>query len=189
MRERSYPLLLAGLLAIATLLPATAGAQTVLGAAPPLIQAVEAGDLEAARGELLRGENPNMTDTDGQNPVIIAARNGDVEMIETLIQRGSSPNWQDEIGNSPLHWAVETGDWVVLDILLKNGANPNLTNRQGLTPVMTATRDGYRDLVERLLEAEPDLGIRDYTGRDVLDYARTSRAPGLEQTLMDAGAR
>jgi ankyrin repeat protein len=166
----------------------TAQAQTVIGAEPALIQAADAGDLEAARVELLRGANPNMPDIKGRNPVIIAARNGDLEMIDLLIDQGSSPNWQDEIGNSALHWAVQNGDWVTVDSLLSYEANPDITNGQGLTPIMVATREGYRDLVERLIKADADLGVRDYTGRSVLDYARTSRTPGLEPILRDAGA-
>jgi len=166
-----------------------AGAQTVLGAPPPLIGAVQDGDLETVRSELLRGENPNMVHTQGRNPVIIAARNGDAEMIEMLVSRGSNPNWQDDLGNSPLHWAIENGDWYTLDTLLTVGADPDVRNRQGLTPIMTAARDGYRDLVQRLIDADADLGVRDYTGRGVLDYARTSRRPGIEDVLRQAGAQ
>lgn len=164
-------------------------AQTILGAAPPLLQAVEDGDLERAQAELLRGENPNMVHTDGRNGVVIAARNGDLEMIELLIDGGGNPNWQDDIGNSPLHWAIENGDYATVDLLLSLGASPDPRNRQGLTPVMAAARDGYRDIVERLLEADADLGVRDYTGRSALDYARTSRAPGIEPVLRAAGAQ
>lgn len=167
----------------------SANAQTVLGSAPQVIQAVEAGDLEALKGLLIRGENLDTVDIDGRNGVILAARNGDVDVLNFLAENNASINWQDEVGNTALHWVSQDGDTFVVEELLALGADPNVRNRSGQTPIMVAAREGYADIVGVYLDKGVDLTIRDYTGRSVLDWARDSRSRQIEPLLLNAGAQ
>lgn len=164
-------------------------AQTILGLDDPMIEAIQDGNLDRVKSLVIQGGNPSITSVDGMNGIGIAARNGDYAMLDYLIQVDVPVNNSDDIGNTPLHWITEDGDYDIAGYLLDNGANVNVTNRNGMTPVMIATREGFVDLVDLYIDHGADLGVRDYTGRSVLDWARGSRAPGLEQLLIDAGAQ
>lgn len=173
----------------AMLVAAPLQAQTIFGQESAMVQAIRDGDLDRVKSLIVQGENPNSADSDGRNGITIAARNGDYAMLDYLLQVDVPVNAADNIGNSPLHWVTEAGDYDMAVYLLENGADVDQTNGRGLTPTMIAAREGYLDLVELYLDADADLMVRDYTGRSVLDYARNSRTPGLEQTLIEAGAQ
>lgn len=167
----------------------SASAQAILGLDDPMIEAIKDGDLDEVKSLVISGANPTVTSFEGMNGIAIAARNGDYAMLDYLIQIDVPVNTPDEIGNTPLHWITEDADYDMALYLLDNNANVNATNRNGMTVVMVATREGYVDLVELFIDHQADLGVRDYTGRSVLDWARGSRAPGLENMLIQAGAQ
>ncbi|MDW3205542.1 MAG: ankyrin repeat domain-containing protein [Alphaproteobacteria bacterium] len=164
-------------------------AQTVIGVESEMVRAVRSGDLTRVKTLVIQGENPSSSDSAGMNGIAIAARNGDYAMVEYLLTVDVPINAQDEIGNSALLWTTEDGDYDMAKFLIENGADVNVRNRRGLTPTMVAARAGFRDLVELYIREEADLNVRDYTGRSALDWARDSRTPGMEQTLLDAGAQ
>jgi ankyrin repeat protein len=186
--SRALPALLAAAVFLALLLP-PAQAQTILGRDPEIVQAIRAGDVPRVKSLLIQGENPNLSDFDGQNGIIIAARNADYAMIDYLIELEVPVNAADNIGSSALHWVSEGGDYDMAAYLLENGADVDQRNGRGLTPVMIAARGGYLDMVELYIDAGADLTVRDYTGRSALDWARDSRTPGLENVLIQAGAQ
>lgn len=164
-----------------------AHAETTLFQEPDVIKAIRVSDFEKLRALLIRGENPNSVDFEGENGVIVAARAGDVDAIQLLLKFGGSVDWQDKIGNTALSWAANAGDYDTVSALLEAGANPNIANRQGITPLIVAVDQGYRDVVHLLLDYNADPAHRDFTGRSVLDHARNSRdrqiGPIISQAL------
>lgn len=169
-------------------LAGAAQAQTVIGAPPEPVQAARDGNYEQLRDLLVRGANPNLAQADGVTLLMHAARNHDDAMIDLLVSRGAQVDLTDRQGDGALHWAVRSRAHASVEALLALGANPNLQNRQGETPTMLAVREGDRRIVERILAAEPDLTINDYTGRSLMDVARTARDPGIADMLRRAGA-
>lgn len=172
----------------AVLIPAGAGAQTILGLDEPAMRAVKEGDYQTLRNQLFKGANPNMTDDDGLTLLIYAARDEFIDMIELLVDNNSHLTAADRDGNTALHWAVIEGRYGSVDSLISLGASVNIQNRRGETPLMVAAREGDRDIVDLLLQAEPDFTIQDYSGRGVLDYARNSRDRRVAEMLQEAGA-
>ncbi|MDF1749312.1 MAG: ankyrin repeat domain-containing protein [Alphaproteobacteria bacterium] len=166
-----------------------AQAQTVIGADPEMLTALKRGNLPKIKALVIRGENPAMTDFDGQNGITIAARNGNYEILDYLLQVNTPIDHQDKIGNTAVFWATEDGDYDMVAYLLNKGASVDIRNGRGLTPLMAAARAGFLDLVQLLVDHGADVTIHDYTGRSPLDWARDSRTPGVEQVLIQAGAQ
>lgn len=172
----------------AILAPGIVHAQVILGLDPPAMSAVKNGDYQALRGELVKGANPNTADNNGLTLLMYVARDEYVDMIELLVQNNAHLSATDPGGNTALHWAVMHGRYGSVESLVGLGANVNLQNRRGETPLMIAAREGDRDIVDLILQAEPDFSIRDYSGRGALDYARNSRDSRIAAMLREAGA-
>lgn len=164
-------------------------AQTILAQEPEIVQAIQNGDLPKVKALVIQGENPSMSNFDGLNGIGIAARNGDYEMLDYLFQVNVPLNAPDDFGNGAIHWVTIDGDTAMAEFLLDNGADVNLSSGRGLTPLMIAAREGFLDIVMLYLDRGADLGARDYTGRDALDWGRDSRTPGVYDALVRAGAQ
>lgn len=163
-------------------------AQTVIGADKPALAAVKEGDFGTLRRELLRGENPNLSDSDGLTLMMHAVRNEFIDLIELLVENQANLLAIDRDGNTALHWAGIHGSYESAALLISLGATPDTPNNRGETALMVAVREDDRGIVELMLQANPDFSIRDYTGRSALDYARAVRDRRIEQLLRDAGA-
>lgn len=173
---------------LCTMLAPVASAQTILGLDEPAMRAVKDGDYQTLRSELFKGANPNMADNDGLTLMMYAARDEFIDMIELLVENNAYLSTTDRDGNTALHWAVIQGRYGSVESLIGLGADVNQQNRRGETPLMVGAREGDRDILDLLLQAEPDFTIRDYSGRGVLDYARNARDSRIQQMLEEAGA-
>ena len=115
------------ILALPLLLPAeTALAQFDSLTLKPIVKAVREGDDEKVRQSLLKGDNPNQTDTNGQPLLMVAVMAGQIAVVETLLKGGAVVDATDRDGYTSLLRAAEKGDVDIVDILLKRNAKPGL---------------------------------------------------------------
>lgn len=174
------------ILLLSSLTPVSA--QTVLFQDDELIQAAKLGDYEKIRSALTKGDNPDTANSQGVTPFIIAAKGEYIDIMELLLENRASINWQDSLGNTALFYAVDKTAYETVAFLLENGANPNVQNDSGVAVLMTSAITGDQNIIRLLLDKNPDLTLKDYTGRSVLDYARDSRNRNVEEMLRRAGA-
>lgn len=163
-------------------------AQTVLFQDPELLKAASLGDYDKIRSALVKGDNPDTVNVQNETPLIIATKGEYFDIVELLLEYNANINWQDSIGNTAIFYSVDKSAYEMVEFLIENKANPNIQNRNGITALMIAAVIGDRDILQMILDTDPDLTLRDYTGRTLLDYARNSRNRGAENILRNAGA-
>ena len=76
----------------------------------PIVKAVREGDEEKVRQALLKGENPNQSDSSGRPLLMIAIVAGQMAVAETLLKAGALPDMFDKEGYTSLTRAAERGD-------------------------------------------------------------------------------
>ncbi len=174
---------------VRNLLLATAGIAGLASAAvpePPLIQAIKAGDLAAARDALA---DPNAAAPDGTTALHWAARAGDVNAAQMLLGAGADPNAANRYGATPLFLAVTETSLPVVEALLKAGADPNLALPEGETPLLTAARTGDPKIIQALIGSGADIEAREgFYGETPLIWAVAANHAEAVRTLLDAGA-
>ncbi len=168
------------------LAPAAAQAEFELYRELPVIKFMRQNKLDEMKRELVTGTNPNVTDTDGQPIILLAARLGNAGAVDLLLDQGARPDGKDKFGNTALSWAADQGHAAIVERLIRAGAAIDTTNGQGLTPLVRAVRANQAAAVEALLKAGADPLIADYTGRDALSWAQTSRNPKVRRLIEDA---
>lgn len=143
----------------------------------PLARACLDGREETAKYLLARGVDPNALDGQAMRCLAIS-KNPSVDLLEALIKAGADVNGAE--GKEPLRLAALAGNSELCIALFKYGAKPIaealvlavkaaklpcleilLKYRLGHTPdvILTAPREKQREIVDRLLEAYPDLGL------------------------------
>lgn len=185
--KQTAGLLTALLLSAALAFPAAG--QTILNATAPEREAVRDGDYTALRSLLVQGGSPETPDSNGFTLLIDAARLQYLDIMDLLLEYGANINQGDRAGNTALHWAAIENAYDAIEFLAEKNANPNAQNRRGETPLIAAVRNGDSLSVELILAMDPDLSMRDYTGKSALDYARTARDRKIAPMLEAAGAR
>lgn len=155
----------------------------------PIVKAVREGDDEKVRQALLKGENPNQNDTNGQPLLMVAVLGGQLAVAETLLKGGAVVDAIDRESYTSLIRATERGDADIVELLLKRHARPGGQTRQGVTALMVAARLGHAEIVRILLEKKADPNTPDFTGRTALAYARQTGRASIEAMLRKAGGR
>ncbi len=190
---RRTRMLVATLVAAATLI--TAGdrpaAQTgdAAVAAIPLIEAVKASDVAAARALIGAGADVNAAQSDGAAALHWAAYREDLDTAALLIGAGADVNKANDLGVTPLLMACTNGHAELVEALLAAGADPGAALPSGETPLMAASRAGSRAAVENLLRRGADVNAAEQTrGQTALMWAVANRHPAVVEVLLAAGA-
>src|SRR5260221_9506691 len=76
----------------------------------PIVKAVREGDEEKVRQALLKGENPNQSEANGQPLLMVAVMAGQIAVVETLLKGGAVVDAIDREGYTSLLRAAEKGD-------------------------------------------------------------------------------
>lgn len=102
---------------------------------------------------------------------------GFLDCVELLVDRGIDINVASSDDNStPLLAAVEYGHIDCVKYLLDHGANATICRTKGTergyygSPLFTAANFGYKDLVELLLNYQPDFDARGGDNQDCICY-------------------
>lgn len=92
-----------------------------------LTDAVETGDLQAARSAIDQGAAVNQRNRTGSAPLHTAAWRGDLAMARLLIEAGARIDVIDsQTGETPLHSAARGAEPAMLAFLLQLGADPQI---------------------------------------------------------------
>ena len=168
----------------------SSGREKTAAAAPPgftpLLFAVRAGHIDAARVLLEAGANVNDMVGDGASALLLAVINAHYELANVLLEQGADPN-ADTQGWTALHQLVWTrkpnllrplpfplptgtlSDLDLVKVLVAHGADPNarqkaeprdgnrnVLNRIGATPFLLAAKAADADMMRVLLENGAD---------------------------------
>jgi ankyrin repeat protein len=92
-----------------------------------LSEAVETGNLQAARSAIAQGASVNQRNGVGTTPLHTAAWRGDLAMARLLIEAGAQIDVMDsQTGETPLHSAARGAEPAMLTFLLQLGADPQV---------------------------------------------------------------
>jgi ankyrin repeat protein len=180
-----------------------------------LMEAIKNGDLAAVNTQLNKGVDINAKYNNDSTALMIAAYNGNLEIVKALVNQGADINIQDSNGGTALSrallWnniaiaqfllekgikdddalfiATRRGYASILDAILKNVNDINSFRTQdGMTLLMIATKEGFRDIFEILLNKGADVNLKDAGGLTPLMIAVTRGNSEFINTLINKGA-
>lgn len=144
--------------------------------------------LEKEAPDLLRRGTPN-----GVSPIEEAVAKGRVRVVEYLLNQGVPVSGGDG-SSSLLEVAVANGRLSLVDLLLRRGADVNAKGIAGSTPLHVAIAYRFPAIVQRLLEAKPDLNVVSgalpgLSSSTALGLAVQVRDEGLVKKLLEMGAK
>jgi glycerophosphodiester phosphodiesterase len=105
--------------------------------------------------------------------VALACKLGNLELLKLLINKGASVDLSDEDGETPLLFAIRSHFLDGVNVLIQQGhVDINLAEKiNGWTPLMIAAIEGFKDIVEALLEAKANKDIVDHNGWSASEHA------------------
>lgn len=138
----------------------------------PLHFATFKGDAETveelAKVYIARGLDINESDQEGVTPLHLAAAGGRVRAVKILLRNGARANLATNKGLTPWQVAyhyykyeLEPISWYeVIKELFAQGEDANMADNDESKPLHCVARDGHVELVEILLNAESEAGVR-----------------------------
>jgi cytochrome c len=136
---------------IAAALEAGAGVDEIEKGSTPLLVAVRAGHLEAAKLLIESGADVDADPTPLLGPALVPAlTKGRIDLTNLLLGAGANPNWR---GNreAAIHIAVRSGCFDCVKALVEAGADVNVKTKDGKTPLHLASFRGERELAGYLV--------------------------------------
>jgi TonB family protein len=167
-----------------------------------LRESAAAGDIEATRTLLARGDQIaiNSTDPLGWTALMYAADAGHDAVVQLLLDAGGDVNRKNAAQDTLLHLAVARGRTRVVQLLLEAGADFGARDANGRTPLFLAIDGGFAEIIELLHAAARDsirpgspalaLTVKDETSPPVIiqwtdpPYAEESLAQQIEGTVV-----
>ncbi len=104
--------------------------------------------LDAAEKLILKKENLDCEDADGQTVLCLCIENGWEDLAQTLIENGARTDLAGEFGEMPLEKAYDKGLKFVVNALLEMGATNTLLEK--------AVKKGDREMLARCLQESGD---------------------------------
>lgn len=147
-----------------------------------LRSAARVGDLQAI-GELAKsGADLNSNDEQGVTPILEAAQAGSRGAVDALLKLGANPDGSPKAQVTPLAVAVVLGDTVMAKTLLDAHAYPDM-KVQGVPTLTLAVAAGRKEIIDLLLAAKADKGIKGTDGMRPADIAAAMGQPSLAEEL------
>jgi cytochrome c len=134
-----------------------------------LLDAVKAGDLNAAKAAIAGGADVNEK-TGLFTPLVAAIRAGKHDVAVLLLDHGADPN-KGVGSNTPLSIASDKGDADGVKLLLEKGADARFAV-DGLTALHAAAESGCLKCVELLVAAGADVNALTALGTPALHLAK-----------------
>lgn len=153
-----------------------------------LVDALQRGDVAAARGLLADGAEVNVPQVDGMTALHWAVYHDDAGMVQLLLEAGGHVEAANRYGVRPLWVAVTNGSSPVVTLLLDAGADPNATARGGQTLLMHAARTGSVQVVRALLGRGADPNAVEVRSQTALMWAAAEGHADIVHALLETGA-
>lgn len=151
-----------------------------------LREAARIGNQSLLEAFIASGMDLDGQDASGQTAVVWASKNGHFDSAALLIQAGA----KDERGQSKLIRAIQERDPNLLTPALV--LNPSLLNNpdaSARTPLMHAVQANYLEAVDILLQAKPELELRDNFGLTALLHGIQRGSLAIVLKLIASGAK
>ena len=156
-----------------------------------LMWASRQGHIETAQTLIKRGADVNVENVKGSTALYWAVRYGHVQVATFLIKTGNAdPQTRRKFGLvSPLILSCALGNSEMVDLLLdQRSVDVNYRIRGGETAIHFATREGFTDIVSKLLERGADVDNADEFGDTPLLLAVKYGHVDLANTFINQGA-
>ena len=122
-------------------------------------------------------------------PLFIAAQNGHSESVKHLLGKGADTEVCGEDGATALYVALEQDHADAARLLLEHHANPKVKfANTSWTCLHVASKQGYDDIAETLIQAGVDINAKGYKGQTALNFAARYSHRSVFNLLMDSGA-
>lgn len=150
-----------------------------------LFVACDDGDCKTVSELIQQGiVDVNGTDQEGGTPLHYASFHGDEDIVKALLDAGAKTNVWTRWGVTPLHYAVHEGHYDVVKMLLAHQTGTiDIQDNLGSTALMDASKRGYVNIVELLIQEGANVDLRDYHGRTVLTIAYEANQREIVQIL------
>jgi ankyrin repeat protein len=122
----------------------------------------------------------------GMQLLIWAAHKGCKELTEDLLDAGVDVNVHDDKQRTPLSYASEQGHSEVLENLLEAGATVT-ADKKGWTPFTWAVKEGRYHVVQRFLEMNIDVELKDRDELTPLAWAAENGHEAVVKLLLETG--
>lgn len=160
----------------------------------PLHYAANRGDLDTVKSILQADPTLMRVRSSGWGctALIIAAQGGYIDIVTWLMDHHgvSVMDAQDYDQQTALYSAITFDHPSIACLLIDRGVNINLANKEGTTPLMTAVRNGYDDVINKLMEKKEKLEIdaQDLHGNTALHLAMYRNRVDIAKLLLQSGA-
>lgn len=172
---------------ISGMLPARPVCTEDINKTKALIEAIKASDIDSIETTIECGANVNQVDKNGCTPLMIALEPtcGELnpvqyssvfaktnQILDTLTSSGAFVNTSDIKGESPLIKAAKMNITNIYDTFIALEADFDVQDRLGNTALMYAVLNGNADLVQQLLDGNPDRRLKNKAGQTAYDLAK-----------------
>lgn len=145
------------------------------------------GHLDIVKLLLDKGADKECRDAKGFTPLLTAASNNHADIVLELIERGSVVTAQTNEGDTAMIRAAFYGHIEIVNLLLRYESCKDLidmTDNGGVTPLILASRHGWADVIQRLLDAGSDQAKYDQYGNTALMGASKWRYVSVVEILL-----
>jgi ankyrin repeat protein len=168
---------------------AIAMAATTAWAAESLVEAVQAGNQQAALKLIEQRVDVNAPGAGGATALHWAAHHGDAELVDRLIRAGANVNAKNDYSATPMSEAAFAGNADAIERLLKAGADPNSPHADGQTALMVVARTGNVRAARLLIGHGANVNAAEQQKKQTaLMWAAAQRQPAMVKELIAHGA-
>lgn len=153
----------------------------------PLVACILAGKSELACNLISRGGFFS-----GDGALIMATICGDQLVVDKLLENNVDPNdtsgnTEYHQGHTPLMWATNRHYFGIMEALLNAGADVNMLAQDKTTAAMYTRNAADDDLraLKILLKYKPDINIRDWRGRNLIQEAQDRKNFGGKPQMLE----
>ena len=160
-----------------------------------LFDAVDSGNVAAARAALEQGAKVDVREDRGWTPLMLAARAGRIEIVKLLVEKGADTKARStsQTGSTVLCFAVESDNPELLAFLISHGADVNGPSKNLVAPLYTAATSQKQEAARFLISHGARLNERGFVneiGERYTPLMASVLQEDLEMTklLVDSGA-
>lgn len=133
-----------------------------------------------------------LTDLEGDVPMNYCIYFNNIYALKLILKYTDDLNNYNEFGYNSVHIAVSTGKLEICKLIFEDKNKFDINSRSiitGETALHIAVNNKFKDIVELILELNPDLDLQDYENEyTALHYAVSIDEPNIVKLLLENGA-